>query len=130
MKTVTLLLFTILFHAGDAQEPVCLPDYNLADSAQISAERLNGDSLSTSFIISVQSHVPKHYHANHTEHVYIIGGSGRFLLNSDTFDVKRGDYLFIPKKSIHEVWVDEGEPMRVLSIQSPEFLGDDRIPVE
>lgn len=58
------------------------------------------------------------------------GDSGRFLLNTDTFNVKRGDYLFIPKKSIHEVWVDEGEPMRVLSIQSPEFLGDDRIPLE
>lgn len=38
-------------------------------------------------------------------------------------------YLFIPSESHHAVEVTSAEPMQVLSIQCPEFVGKDRIKV-
>ncbi|MCA1763501.1 MAG: cupin domain-containing protein [Cryomorphaceae bacterium] len=130
MKIFAFTLFCLISLSGSAQPPIQILSAGNGEEKNISVQKLNGDSLSTSFLIEVKNHVPKHYHANHTEHVYILHGSGKFLLNADTFDVKPGDYLFIPMQSIHEVWVDGSEPMRVLSIQSPKFLGNDRVLVD
>ncbi|HKL39337.1 MAG TPA: cupin domain-containing protein, partial [Cryomorphaceae bacterium] len=95
----------------------------------ISVEKLAGDSLTTSFLIQIRKDVPLHYHAFHSEHVYIIEGSGEFVLNGDTMTVSEGMYMFIPSESRHSVTVTSAEPMRVLSIQCPEFTGEDRIKV-
>ena len=70
-----------------------------------------------------------HYHAYHSEHVYILSGNGEFVLNDDTTAVSSGMYMFIPSQSNHSVTVNSDQPLRVLSIQCPEFTGQDRIKV-
>ena len=106
-----------------------ISDWSNASSENISVERLAGDSLTTSFLIQIREYVPLHYHAVHSEHVYILSGKGEFVMNADTTRVSEGMYLFIPSKSTHSVEVTSRQPMRVLSIQCPEFTGADRIKV-
>lgn len=98
-------------------------------SKDIEVKRLEGDSLTTSFLIQIREGVPLHYHAYHSEHVYILEGEGRFVMDGDTTMVVPGMYIFIPSGSRHSVEVTSANPMKALSIQSPEFLGKDRVNV-
>ena len=72
---------------------------------------------------------PLHIHAYHSERVYILSGSGEFVLNDKATLVSKGGYLFIPLGSEHSVAVTSSDPVRVLSIQCPEFTAKDRIKV-
>lgn len=93
----------------------------------ISVERISGDSLSTSFLIWIKDTVPKHKHLFHSEHVYILNGSGIFYFNNSKKQVSQGDFIFIPKNNWHAVKVLSEEPMKAISIQSPAFDGSDRV---
>jgi quercetin dioxygenase-like cupin family protein len=90
---------------------------------------LGNDSLSSGFFISIPDKVDSHYHKDHSEHVYIIDGNGIMNLGADTFSVAAGDYIFIPRNTIHGLRVKSLQPVKVLSIQSPFFDGRDRIPI-
>ena len=127
-----VLVLCMLLQNGclSAQITYPLHEWEGKEDVNIHVEPLKGDSLSNSFLISVSERVPSHYHAHHSEHVYVISGKGRMWLKSDTFDIQPGDYIFIPQGSVHGVEVAEGELLKVLSIQSPEFKGDDRIDAE
>lgn len=130
----TRLLFILLFTSliGFAQTDNQLNEIQpLEDYENIHVRKLNSDSAQTSFIIWVKKAVKAHYHVFHTENLYVIEGKAQMTLNDSTFVVKKGDYLNIPKGSIHSVTKVYGrKPLKVLSIQSPEFLGKDRIFVE
>lgn len=90
---------------------------------------LYSDSLSSSFIIVIKEEVKKHKHLDHTEHVYILDGTGEMLLGEKSFIVKAGDYISIPKGTMHALKVVKG-PVKVISIQTPYFDGKDRIILE
>lgn len=80
----------------------------------------------TSYVIWIKEGVGAHYHAEHAEHIYIIGGSGTMRLGEESFEVKAGDFVRVPKGTIHAVTVTSESPLQVLSIQTPQFLGEDR----
>jgi mannose-6-phosphate isomerase-like protein (cupin superfamily) len=127
MKILVCLLGILYGVNLSAQRQIS--DWAVASDENITVERLAGDSLTTSFLIQITDEVPLHYHAVHSEHVYILSGRGKFVLNSDTTSVSEGMYMFIPAQSHHSVKVTSEDPMRVLSIQCPEFTGKDRIKV-
>jgi mannose-6-phosphate isomerase-like protein (cupin superfamily) len=104
-----------------------LHEWNLSSTDPIVVERLAGDTLTTSFLIEVKEEVAPHYHAYHSEHVVVISGRGTFVMNEKEMELNPGDYVFIPSGTVHTVKVNGNEPMRVLSIQCPEFQGKDRI---
>ena len=89
-------------------------------------ERLFGDSLSTSFEIWVKDSVPTHRHNYHSEVVYVKKGWAKMKLNNEEVEIKEGDKIFIPKNTWHSVEVKSEVPLRVLSVQSPGYFGDDR----
>lgn len=93
----------------------------------IHVQKLNSDSLSTTFAIWVKLKVRMHKHAFHTENVYITEGKGNFYLADSSYSVKKGDLITIPKDTWHGVEVTSKSTMKVISIQSPEFKGIDRI---
>lgn len=97
--------------------------------SKIQIERLAGDSLTTSFLIGIPHRVPTHYHAAHSEHVYVLQGSGRMWLGGDTLMIGPGDYVFIPAQTTHGVEVIGDEVLKVISIQAPDFDGSDRVMV-
>ena len=96
----------------------------------ITAQKLNTDSNATSIVIWIKKEVKPHYHATHSEHVYILEGMGKMLLGEKIFDIKPGDLIFIPQGRVHALRVTSAQPVKVLSIQSPEFDGSDRVMVE
>jgi quercetin dioxygenase-like cupin family protein len=128
MKLI-IAFFVFVFFSMEAFCQRDISNWSKGTSDNISVERLAGDSITTSFLIQVREEVPLHYHAYHSEHVYILAGAGEFVLNDDTTLVSEGMYLFIPSESMHYVKVTSDFPMRVLSIQCPEFTGKDRIKV-
>lgn len=88
---------------------------------------LFNDSLVSSFAIVIKKEVKSHKHLNHTEHVVVLSGKGQMKLNDRSFEIKKGDVVFIPKNSVHSVKTTSKEPLKVLSLQAPFFDGKDRI---
>ena len=101
------------------------PDSTDYDNLYI--KKLSSDSLSTSFAIWIKLKVKLHKHTFHTEHVYVLEGSGDFTLGDTTQPIKKGDLITIPKNTWHGVDVTSKVPLKVVSIQSPEFKGIDRV---
>ena len=93
----------------------------------INVKKLSSDINATTFAIWVKKSVRLHKHVQHVENVYISEGYGEFQLGDSTYKVKSGDLIIIPKNTWHGVVVKSKEPMKVISIQSPEFTGNDRI---
>ncbi len=94
------------------------------------SEKITGDSLSTSFLILIKKEVKLHKHLEHSEHVYVLEGEGNMQLGNDWFKIKSGDLIFIPKNTPHKVVTTSKTPLKVISIQSPQFDGSDRILLE
>jgi mannose-6-phosphate isomerase-like protein (cupin superfamily) len=91
---------------------------------------LNADFLTSSFIIVIKKGVKKHKHIMHSEHVYVLDGTGEMILGERSFMIKKGDLIFIPKNTPHALKVTSTNPVKVLSIQAPNFDGKDRAVVE
>jgi mannose-6-phosphate isomerase-like protein (cupin superfamily) len=129
MKTIFfILLLCCSFTSLNAQTVV--PEDSVKapqDAGNVYVHRIAGDSLVTSFIIIIKENVALHKHETHSEHVYVIEGTGTMLLNGTTIYIKEGDVIFIPKGTWHAVTVTSTIPLKVLSIQAPEFDGKDRI---
>lgn len=96
----------------------------------IKALKIASDKNSSSFIIWIKEEVKAHKHGKHTENIYILEGEGELKLQGHMIKVKPGDYFNIPENTVHSLKVTSPVPMKVLSIQSPEFSGEDRIFVE
>lgn len=96
----------------------------------IKVQKISNDKNSTSFIIWIENEVKAHKHESHTENIYILEGEGEMKLNGNIIILKSGDYINVPEKIIHSVKVTSSQPMKVLSVQSPEFTGEDRVFVE
>ena len=102
-----------------------------AEFENVKVQKLAHDSLSTGFLIWVKKNVRPHRHEFHSENVYVIEGEGEMVVDKDTFHIKPGSYVFIPTNKVHSVSVDESKGvMKVLSVQSPFFDGNDRVFVE
>lgn len=94
------------------------------------SEKITGDSLSTSFLILIKKEVKLHKHLEHSEHVYVLEGEGNMQLGNDWVKIKSGALIFIPKNTPHKVVTTSKTPLKVISIQSPQFDGSDRILLE
>lgn len=106
-------------------------DTLLSKTAEIlKVEKLGGDSLTTSFLITIKQGVKKHLHKEHSETIYVIEGEGEMLLGDKMIHIKKCDYIFIPKNTPHKVDVTSTIPLKVLSIQAPYFDGKDRLLLE
>ena len=104
---------------------------NAPDSiSNIYNKKLFGDSLASSFIIIIKKEVKLHRHDTHSEHIYVVSGKAQMTLGNESFDMKPGDFIFIPKGTPHKVKVISVEPFKVLSIQAPLFDGKDRVMLE
>ena len=56
---------------------------------------LDHDPLTTTFLIWVKDEVKSHFHANHTEIVYVLEGEGEMTLGDLVKTIRPGDYIFI-----------------------------------
>ena len=88
---------------------------------------LYSDSLVSSFVIFVKKEVKPHVHVNHTEQVIVLEGEGEMTIGNKKMTIKKGDILFIPKNTAHSLKVTSKDPVKVISIQAPNFDGKDRV---
>lgn len=93
----------------------------------ISVQKLATDTNSTSFVIWVKNNVKSHKHAHHTETLYVLEGEADMKLGGEEVKLVPGIYLNIPANTFHSVKVTSQIPLKVLSVQAPEFLGEDRV---
>lgn len=91
---------------------------------------IESDSNCSSFLIRIEEEVKPHYHANHTENIYVVNGSATLMLGDSLIKITKGDLIVIPPKTVHSVKVSSLDFLEVLSIQSPEFKGEDRVFIE
>jgi len=57
----------------------------------------------------------------------VIEGEGIMTVGDKTFKIKTGDYFVVPQNTYHSLKVTSKTPMKVISVQAPEFTGKDRI---
>lgn len=48
-----------------------------------------------------------HLHKNETEFIYIAGGKGTFIINTNFYHVSKGDILIVEKGAIHSLISDK-----------------------
>jgi mannose-6-phosphate isomerase-like protein (cupin superfamily) len=94
------------------------------------AQKVFTSSHQTSFVIWIKTKVKKHKHLHHTELIHVLEGTGKMNLGKETFEIKKGDFIVIPENTEHAVVVTSSVPLKVVSIQTPEFDGTDRIWLE
>jgi mannose-6-phosphate isomerase-like protein (cupin superfamily) len=95
--------------------------------SNILVKKLDSDSLVSNFLIWVKDEVKSHKHVHHSETVLVLEGEGIMNLGGSEFLIRKGDYIFIPADTPHAVKVTSKKSLKVLSIQAPEFKGDDRV---
>ncbi len=80
-------------------------------------------------MICIKLEVKAHKHAQHTEQVLVLEGTGNMQLGDKIIGIKKGDLIAIPKNTWHGVknTSPDGKPLKVISFQSPLFDGKDRI---
>ena len=131
MKIIPALFFPLLFLLTQANaENLALSDITPpTDLENIHVVKLSSNAHSTDFVVFVKQQVPLHKHLTHTETLYVLEGSGTFQLADKYFEIKSGDYINVPEGTPHAVTVTSSIPLKVLSVQAPEFLGKDRVKV-
>lgn len=96
----------------------------------IHVHALSSNKHASEFIIFIKNEVKPHYHENHTELIFVLEGEGIFFLDDTKQMIRPRDFIRIEEKQIHSVQVTSNIPLKVLSVQTPEFLGKDRVFVQ
>lgn len=127
MQRILVIVVVFFSFSCAAQIVINLQDFSHQDAAKnIEVTKLAGDSLVTSFHISIMDTVATHKHLFHSEHVLILDGKGYLYMHDERVEISEGSFIFIPRETWHAVKVIE-PPLRAISIQAPEFNGDDRV---
>ena len=129
----TVMTKNVILNSLDCYQRANLEEtylYEIEKLENVFVHKLCSDSLSTAFLIWVKYKVAAHRHEHHSEVLFVLEGSGLMRVGDEVFDIDEGDYVFIPMNTIHGVRTISSEPLKVLSVQSPEFKGEDRILVE
>ena len=78
-------------------------------------------SVSPGCSISLQ----RHFHRS--EHWVIVKGEGRITVDTDTFDLKENQSVYIPKEAIHRLENIRNTPVEIIEVQYGSYLGEDDI---
>ncbi|MCB0429704.1 MAG: cupin domain-containing protein [Flavobacteriales bacterium] len=93
-------------------------------------EKLHSDSTVSVFVAWVEKEIPLHYHASHTETVYVLEGEGTMELGDSTFAIHPGQVLVMIPGTHHAVKKTGDTPLKAISVFSPGLITPDRILVE
>lgn len=115
------LLITPVFAGAD------LSTYTApANMKNLHITELGSSDSASEFVIFIRNEVKPHFHKDHTELIYVLEGEGLFYLDETKQIIKPGDFIRINKGLTHSVKVTSKVPLKVLSIQTPKFIGKDR----
>lgn len=127
---IALLVIAKINFAQPSKKKMLTEIQPIGEYENISSQKLFSDTLVSSFIIWIKKEVKPHQHLTHSEHVYILEGEGETTVGNESYKVKSGDIIFIPKNTTHSLKTTSAIPIKVLSVQAPQFDGKDRVVVE
>jgi len=129
MRLTTILVLILIPFYFKSQEIITSVNeiYPDKEFENIHVKKISSDSSSSTFAIWIKQKVKLHKHVFHTENVLIDEGFGEFQINDSIYKVTAGDLIIIPKNTWHGVIVNSKSTMKVISVQSPEYFGKDRI---
>lgn len=128
--SIIVVLVVLSFINSNAQDSRIenLAEYDTEkDIEGIYESKFAGDDKVSSFILKIDREVKMHYHKYHSEHIYVLSGEADFYLDDKWHKIKAGDFIFIPPGKPHSLVVTSDDPLKVISVQAPEFTGEDRI---
>lgn len=122
------LILALFFFSPAQAERLSLSKITLpADTDNVYVHKIASDANSSDFVIFIKKQVPLHKHLTHTETIFVLEGRGLLQQGEEKIEIGPGDYLRIPENTPHAVTVLSTEPLKVLSVQAPEFSGKDRV---
>ena len=62
----------------------------------------------------------KHYHNHKNEVFYVEQGSARVELKNDTKELKKGEFMYLPRETIHQTFSTGTEELVILEFGSPQ----------
>ena len=129
MRLTTILVLILIPFYFKSQEIIASINeiYPDKEFENIHVKKISSDSSSSTFAIWIKQKVKLHKHVYHTENVLIDKGFGEFQINDSIYKVAAGDWIVLPKNTWHGVVVNSKSIMKVISVQSPEYFGKDRI---
>ncbi len=81
-------------------------------------------------LVQVRDREPVHYHADSDITVFMIRGHGVIHIADESFPVKEGDVMFIPRKVVHYFVNRSPVPAAALVIYSPPPGPKDRVLID
>ena len=129
-RGLLFLVVGLLFFNQASAERLALSEIKAPDTLEnIHVIKLASDAYSTDVVIFVKDKVPLHKHVEHSETIYVLEGKGLFQLGDQSMEIVAGDYIRVPKGTPHAVKVLSSIPLKIISVQAPEFFGKDRVKV-
>ena len=81
----------------------------------------DGEAITANIATSSGDDSKLHTQPNHDEIVIVIDGEAEFMVGDETRHVKPGDFIFIPRNTLHGRVRTITESMSALSIYAPYF---------
>ncbi|WP_103068174.1 cupin domain-containing protein [Aquimarina sediminis] len=132
MKAVLIICGILISYTGLMAQNTMAMDSIQPDQEyeNLLVKKIYSDKHTSTFIVWLKKGIKAHKHLKHTEQVFVLEGKASLILDNKKIIVQKGDWITIPEKTVHAVKVLSEIPMKVISIQSPEFEGKDREFVE
>ena len=131
MKIISFICCIIFSTGLWAQTKSAIADFEPdQDYDNIVVKKIYTDTHTSTFVIWIKKGVKPHKHIKHTEQVLVLEGKASVQLNDKEIIVEKGDWVTIQEQTIHAVKVLSKIPLKVISVQTPEFKGEDRVFVE
>lgn len=129
MKWFNLIITVLLAHTLQAQI-INLDGIKFDNEKTVNLKALSNSEDASTFLIEIKDTIKPHYHKVHTEMIYVVEGKAKFYFDGKVLTISKGDFFEIPRNTVHAVKVVSEQALKVLSIQAPQFKGEDRIFVE
>ncbi len=127
-KYAVLIMSALIFNTKANTVSSDLAAYTApSDMKNIHVEAIGTSKTASEFVIFIRNEVKPHIHEYHTELVYVLEGEAIFWLGETKQIIKPGDFVRIDEGVIHGAKVTSKTPLKILSIQTPEFVGKDRV---
>ncbi|MBG6129654.1 mannose-6-phosphate isomerase-like protein (cupin superfamily) [Aquimarina sp. EL_43] len=128
MNVISIICCFIISTGLFAQTKNAILDFEPdRDYDNILVKKVYTDTHTSTFVIWIKKNVKPHKHIKHTEQVLVLEGKASVQLNDKEIIVQKGDWVTIPEQTIHAVKVLSKIPLKVISVQTPEFKGEDRV---
>lgn len=79
-------------------------------------------------IVQIRGAESLHTHQNHDLTVFVYRGHGTMRIGNESFPIRSGDVLFVPRGIVHAFRNEDSSPAVAIVVFTPGFDGKDNVP--